>query len=224
MLIIFLLFLGGIDNVFASNSIMKSQTMFMVASMIGQISCTNALNNTQVQKMLHSEQKFDLIMGEVLLAQECFVGLGHRFNAPIVALTTFPGKETLEEYTGNPNPAAFLPNWITPYNDQMSFIQRGWNAFMITWQLYNVYFDHLPKQEEIMKKFIPSSEKMPPILDMLANISIVLHNSQIGITYARPYNPSVIEIGGIHIPTKRKPLPQVGNGGCIKLNYTNVES
>lgn len=54
--------------------------------------CDYVLEHEPVKKIIHSSQKFDLILGEIFLDESMLAGFSNKFNAPIVAIQTFmPG-------------------------------------------------------------------------------------------------------------------------------------
>uniref|UniRef100_A0A1B6DR56 UDP-glucuronosyltransferase n=1 Tax=Clastoptera arizonana TaxID=38151 RepID=A0A1B6DR56_9HEMI len=199
---------GSISYLFVPGSSMSAKNTLTRSLIytVGQQTCRDTLSDKNVQRILHSEQNFDLVIAEIALVQECFLGLGYRFNAPVISLATFPGRKVIDEYIGSPDTSAYYPYWSTSYTDQMNFFQRGWNFFTSIQHMFIHYFHHLPVIEEITKEYIPNSTYMPSIIDMLANLSLILVNSHIGVTYSRPYNPNTVEVGGMHIPIDRKPL------------------
>lgn len=64
----------------------------------------------------------------------------------------------------------------------------------------------ISKQDALMKKYFGND--LPPIQEIIQNVSLVLVNHHSSLAYPRPYVPNMIEIGGIHVDPPN-PLPQV---------------
>ena len=52
-----------------------------------------------------------------------------------------------------------------------------------------------------MKKYFtyPGFENLPPLSDLLKNISLVLVDNHVSLSYPRPYLPNVVEFGGLTV-------------------------
>jgi len=60
--------------------------------MLGNNMCDHVLGLPPVQEVINSNEKFDLILGEIFLDECMLAGFSHKFKAPIVAIQTFmPG-------------------------------------------------------------------------------------------------------------------------------------
>lgn len=122
-----------------------------------------------------------------------------------------------------------------PYSDNMSFVERWYNTFITMFDALVRNWIYLPAQEQLAQKHFAHLAPLPPLRDILNNISISLVNSHRAITPPRPSMPSnnwtiidicknsdsilhsfqiicsfrltgVIQIGGSHIKPV-KPLP-----------------
>lgn len=65
---------------------------------------------------------------------------------------------------------------------------------------------HIPLQNEIARKYFAHLEPLPPISDLMKNVSIAFVNAHRSIASPRPLMPGLIYVGGAHIK-KPKPLP-----------------
>lgn len=62
---------------------------------------------------------------------------------------------------------------------------------------------YLPVQENIYHRYFAtaaSSRPLPPLIDLIHNVSLVLLNSHSSLQYPRPYTPNMLHIGGMHLP------------------------
>lgn len=174
--------------------------------------CEDILQLPQVAELIQSDKKFDVVMLETYFGQESLLAFGHRFQAPVIALQPFGTYSLIDVTKGNSLALPFIPNVQLAYTNKMSFIERLHNTVLITSELLFQQFYNIPKHEKIIKTYFPKypdSSNMPSISDMLKNISLVLLNSHVCCSYPRPYAPNMILVGGIHVSSERKPLPNV---------------
>lgn len=68
--------------------------------------------------------KFDLVITEAFFLQEAMVALGHKFDAPVVALNPFGTSPQVDDIMGNPVNPAWVPNPFLGLSDNMTFPER----------------------------------------------------------------------------------------------------
>lgn len=95
---------------------------------------------------------------------------------------------------------------MLPYSDNMSFFERCYNTAVIIFEAIVRSWVHLPSEERLAQEYFAHLAPLPPIKEILQNISINLVNTHRAISPPRPSMPSVIPIGGAHIKPA-KPLP-----------------
>ncbi|XP_034234754.1 UDP-glucuronosyltransferase-like [Thrips palmi] len=151
-------------------------------------------------------QKFDVVITEAFFLQEAMVALGHKFNAPVVALNPFGLSPMVNEIMGNPMNPSWQPNAFLGFTDDMDFKERLLNTLSSTFMrtLYLMY--QLPLQQEVVTEFFPDA---PPLTDLLYDkLALTLINNHFSLSSPVPMVPGVVEIGGMHIPDKARPLPK----------------
>lgn len=159
------------------------------------------VNKPSVLKLIHSEDlHFDLVLFENFF-HECFVTLGHKFNAHVVQLFPSIPNAGIAQWHGNPYDGTYIPDINSGYSDHMSFMERLTNtaiAFMHT-TLSSFYY--LPKQRELMDKYFNYTgwETRSSMENMLKNISLTLINTHFSIGTSRPLVPSYIDVAGMHL-------------------------
>lgn len=98
----------------------------------------------------------------------------------------------------NPHNPAYNPISSLGYSDRMSFDQRLWNTLVSISEQFNYKYLYLPSQEAVYQRHF-AKKNLPPLLDVIHNVSVVLVNSNPMINYPRPVVPSMIEVGGMHL-------------------------
>ncbi|XP_046659567.1 UDP-glycosyltransferase UGT5-like [Homalodisca vitripennis] len=160
-----------------------------------------------IKKLIDSNEKFDLIVLEMLFSQEAVVAFGHRFKAPVVNVHTFGSFGPVNSVSGNPLSLAYIPDYSFPYSDRMSLYERFLNAYSVLSSLHYYYSTYLPRQEAIARSAF-KDPSMPPLVDMLLNTSLTVTNINPYAHYSHPNSPNVVPVGGIHLSSERKPLPE----------------
>lgn len=85
------------------------------------------LTHPNVRALLESDETFDVIVLEVFM-NEAMLGLGHRFNAPIIGVSTFGSSKWTNDMVGTPAPLSWVPNPFLSFTDRMTFTQRLGNT------------------------------------------------------------------------------------------------
>lgn len=164
------------------------------------------LTNNDVQKLLKSGRKFDVMLYEMFI-NDALLGFAHHFNLPVIGVSTVGLNPFIAYFTGSPIPNSFIPNMLLGFPEEMNFQQRLINTFG------NLYFDIMfrfffgPENEKFYNNHFPNPK--PPLSEFRKNaISMVLANSHISLNGPKPFMSNVIEVGGIHINTKLQKLPE----------------
>lgn len=193
------------------NEVIRTNSVTRMYKMAEQV-CDSTLDDPRVKNYIVSnDYTFDLIMLESFYV-ECFAAFSHKYSAPLIMMSTRGTALRDDYYSGNPRPVAFVPDFTVPYSTDMTFFQRLHNTLRHI-QIYILdNFYHYRKQQNVVDRHFvyPGSETMPPLSDILYNMSLVLVNSHFTTNVARPFVPKIIEVGGMHINQPRR-LPQVSN-------------
>ena len=167
--------------------------------------CRAVLKHPKIQRLINGDDKFDLIITEIF-GPDCFLGLSHRFNAPIISMISSVTLPWANDRIGNPNHPAYMPNYFLPYTHRMTFGQRIVNTVLTeVLKLGNYYFSELP-MDRISKQHFGTD--VPPIAELKKKTSLILVNTHLSLYVSRPTVPALIEVAGLHIKEKGK-LPEV---------------
>ncbi|XP_059219532.1 UDP-glucosyltransferase 2-like [Stomoxys calcitrans] len=161
------------------------------------------LKNSEVQNLLKNEH-FDLIILEVIHTDALY-SLGRHFAAPMIGLSSFGTDIIIDELMGNISPLAYAPQTTIGYTEHMSYKERLHNAFSQLLELLHVRLVHLPRQRQILKKYLPHINA--DIWDLRTNFSLMLLNQHFSLSFPRPYVPNMVEVGGLQLQHSSKPLP-----------------
>jgi len=193
----------GQANPFQARTMGKWAAMASWESMFLR-TCKQFYEHEEIEKMIQTPQKFDLIIINGML-NHCVLGFLHKFNAPFIYLTTLPSPNFVSEIVGNHFPHSFIPSPFNGFSDEMTFLQRVINSVTQTIVKVIVNFMYVPKMEALYKTYIPDA---PDLTDIEKNVSMIFMNTHFSMTYPRPLLPDVIEVGGMHCKPPN-PLPQV---------------
>ena len=69
------------------------------------------LNHTNIQKLLHSDEKFDVVIVDNFLS-DAFKAFATHFDAPLIAVSPVWQNFWINPLVGNPSPPSYVPNII----------------------------------------------------------------------------------------------------------------
>ncbi|KAH8378425.1 hypothetical protein KR093_011326 [Drosophila rubida] len=138
------------------------------------------------------------------------VGLGARFNCPIIVSWCGQPMEQIDNVIGNPVLTASVPTMhvgVKP-GQAMNFQQRLANFLStIGFRGFSLFLEY--KNDGFYKRLFGNDPAMPSYAVAKKNVSLVFCNSHaISEGPIRPNVPGIVEIGGIQIKDKPEPLPQ----------------
>ncbi|XP_062551806.1 UDP-glycosyltransferase UGT5-like [Armigeres subalbatus] len=170
-----------------------------------------ALENYNVQQFINREDlHYDLIVAEQFF-QESWLMFAHKFNAPIVTISTIGYSDYMDRAMGLLTPWSFVPHMLLDYEDQMSIYQRTYNTLLSTIDYIGREFYYLPEQNKLANQIFSSLAKhrgpLPNVQSLEKSISAMLVNSHPTLAKPRPSIVGVVNIAGAHIKPP-KSLPQ----------------
>ncbi|KAF3422889.1 hypothetical protein E2986_00619 [Frieseomelitta varia] len=171
---------------------------------VSAITCEICLKNPEVKRLVDSGEKFDLLFVESFNSN-CFMALVHKFNAPFIQISTHQLMTWAIDDLGLSNEASYIPAMFTRLPRPMNFFQRMINAVTILFStmVFRTMF-HWQDQSIANKYYGPG---LPDLRSVSNNASFMFVNTHYSVHGAISFPPNVIEIGGIHISPKVKPLP-----------------
>lgn len=172
---------------------------------IGLMITNSTLNDDAFQQLLQNNEKFDVVIVQQRMT-EALLGLGHHFNAPVIAISTLGASKMTSGMVGTPEISSYIPNVFTGFSDRMTFAQRlvNWFRNLVEDVVNFAYYESV--QDDLLQYY--STKDMPSIASLKRNVSLVLLNTHVSFGYPRPYPPSMIEVGGLHINRAVQPLAE----------------
>lgn len=79
---------------------------------------------------------------------------------------------------------------MLPYTDNMTFAQRWYNTIVVIFDAIVRNWIHLPNEERLGQKYFAHLAPLPPLKEILQNISVNLVNNHRAISSPRPSMPS----------------------------------
>lgn len=174
---------------------------FPLLKAVAALECTTRvsdafLSDPSVKQFLADGERFDLV---VSLGKESLLGVGHALNASTIRFNMLGMHSIYAAFTMNPLPSAYVPHFLLPYSDDMSFFQRTLNTIM------NLFFDVYIKyvwihtENAVVQKHFPGA---PHLTELQRDVDVTFVNSHMAMENVRPHMPNVIQIGGFHLKEK----------------------
>ncbi|XP_066998494.2 UDP-glucosyltransferase 2 [Anabrus simplex] len=158
--------------------------------------CETVLNHPEVQKLINSDEKFDLVVTG-LFGVDCWPGFAYKFKAPTIAIVSSVASPWANRRVGNPDNPSYIPNFFLSYRAPMDFRERLINSLTYLFTSWGQYYRAEQVTDRMLRKYF--GEDMPPSSELINNISLVFINSHFSINQPRPAVPAFIEVGGLHI-------------------------
>ncbi|XP_017083929.2 UDP-glucosyltransferase 2 [Drosophila eugracilis] len=158
-----------------------------------------------VQKLLNSGETFDIVLAEMIQTEQLY-GFAEHFNATLIGFSSFGTDQKIDSHAGNISPISYNPLVTSPRTDKMNFLERLENHYETLVEEIHRHFVHLPNSQKMYKKYFPNAKKtMEEVMD---SFSLILLGQHFTLSHPRPYLPNMIEVGGMQISHKPKPLPE----------------
>ena len=166
--------------------------------------CHQILSNTTLHQELLAE-KFDLAIVD-LIHNECGLALAHHvLELPVMAYWAFSFSGYEAEFTTVATPPSHIPTLTSGLTDEMTFIERMWNSAMKYFFTRPLMVIHTFLIDRIIGQYFP---KCPSSAFLLADLNGAMINTNFVLDYPRLQPTSFINVGGMQISPKPKPLSE----------------
>lgn len=169
-----------------------------------------AFNSTTLQDFIDNDNShFDLIFAEVFY-QESMYMFSYKYKAPIIGISTMGFQQSIGASQGNPLVVPYMTHEFLNFGKKLTFCERVKNLYSTTYDLFWRHFYLFPMHQKMAEEhFKKLPQPLPQLEDIERNnISMVFINTHFSYDLVRPYVPSILEIGGVHIKPAKK-LPEV---------------
>nr|WEU75319.1 uridine diphosphate-glycosyltransferases 39B20 [Glyphodes pyloalis] len=166
------------------------------------------LNSTQVQRFLAADHKFDVVISEQFFQEAMYI-LAHKYEAPLVLITSYGNCMRHNIATRNPLQLATVISEFLVVQQPGSFYGRLRNLYFTVYEYVWWRFWYLRKMDRLATTYVPNlKEPVPSLYEIQKNVSLFLINSHFSFDPPTAYFPNIVEVGGVHLPSKVPELPQ----------------
>lgn len=175
------------------------------------VRCTDfAFQQPQIQAVINAKDKigkYDLLLTEQFFHEGIFM-LGHIHQIPIVAMSTSREDNFFSQLVGTVFPWSYVPHVLMGYTDRMTLWERMGNAFVSGLDDLIRELSYYPQHDAVLRRhFSKLMDRVPPVKELMRNISAILVNSYMPLSPAIPSSYNLVQVGGLHIQPP-KDLPE----------------
>lgn len=165
-------------------------------------------NSTEMKKMYapDSNIKFDVLLTEFLYMPAIYA-FAYRFNASLIGLSSL-GLLSINDFVLG---GAILPSheyfWENEGNTgiNLPFYKRLYNFVKIWRLLLHVNFNIFPEEQKLAEQYFGP---LPPLIDIMKNVSMIFINEADVLTPGRPILPNIVRFSSFHVSENPDPLPK----------------
>ncbi|XP_033349655.1 UDP-glucuronosyltransferase 2B7-like isoform X2 [Bombus vosnesenskii] len=173
---------------------------------VTKVFAETVLNSTELRELYAPESNatFDVYLTEVLYAPATYA-FAHRFNVPIIGLSSVGLIAFNEHALGGLVLPSHEYTWEMEDNTgtNLPFLKRLRNFVNMWYNIYHYYHVLIPNQQKLAEKYFGP---LPPMLDVLKNVSLLFINQADVMIAARPKLSNIITYTSSHIEKKLTPL------------------
>ena len=145
-----------------------------MAQTFGKEICEQDFRTDKIRKFLNDSGPFDVIVTQ-MFTSDCYLSFMHKFEAPVVGVSTFGIMEWVCEKFGLPSNPAYVPNVFSDLVNPITFARRIDNFLMGIFQ--KLYYENLMASngEKTAKEYF--GEGLPSLSKIAFNVSMLLVNA-----------------------------------------------
>nr|WMP40246.1 UDP-glucuronosyltransferase UGT42K1 [Tuta absoluta] len=218
---------GDVSIPFPTNQFNRYLNIAMVGWYLvdsGATTCEVLLGNKQVQDLIKSKPKFDVIVLEVFNS-DCALGIAHKLGAPVVGTTSSVFMPFHYNRFGIPYNPSYVPFHFLEGGTKPNLIQRL-ERVIFHFYIKSIFYwvSQRANQNTLAKYF----DDIPPLEDLAREIKFVLAYQNFALTGSRIQPANVIDVAAYHV---EKPKPLTGDlnkfieeakDGVIYINFGSV--
>lgn len=164
----------------------------------------NVVYTPEVQLLMRSNVTYDLVIIETTHTDALF-GLAPHFNATLIGLATCGSDWNLDTLVGYIPSSTLEPLMPSGFKRAVTLLDRinNWVLISEEWLIHKLIF--LPSLRAIHEHFFGHLEQS--FMEIRHSFSIILLNQHFSLFPARSNVPSLVEVGGMHVPKELAKLP-----------------
>lgn len=194
------------DDVPVENSYRSIIEIALILALTGKENCEIMVKNKNVQDLVHSKAKFDLVVVEQFNS-DCALGIAYKLEAPIVGMTSHILMPWHYQRLGVPYNTAYVPFHFLGGGTKPSLFQRVERVLFDAYFRTLYYFVTQKSDQNTLAQFF---DDIPPLEEIAREIKFLLVYHNFILTGSRLFPANVKEVGGFHV-LKAKPLKGVSN-------------
>ncbi|KAJ2947651.1 hypothetical protein O0L34_g17454 [Tuta absoluta] len=190
----------------------------------GERTCEVLLENKQVQDLINSKPKFDVIVLE-LFQSDCALGVAHILGAPVVGTASSIFLPFHYDRFGIPYNPSYVPFHFLEGGTKPNLIQRL-ERVVFNFYMKSIFYwvSQRANQNTLAKYF----DGIPPLEDLGREMKLVLAYQNFVLTGSRIQPANVIDVAAYHVD-KTKPLTgdlkqfvEQAKEGVIYINFGSM--
>lgn len=129
-------------------------------------------------------------------------------GSPVVAMTTSVLLPWINQRYGNPDNPSYIPNYFGTFLPSMGFLDRFCNYLTVAFS--NTLFNWVchAAVDEMGSDLFEDTTQLQSTQDFVMNFSLLLVNKHSSMHWSQPSAPGIVEVAGLHVPSKAKDLPK----------------
>jgi glucuronosyltransferase len=140
----------------------------------GTEACEKTFEHPDVQELIKSDEKFDLLITE-MFNTDCFLAFAHKFKIPVIGFSSCVFMPWTPGRVGNPDNPAYIPTQFVLYSDKMNFSERFLNTFWYLFhKLHYPFLMDAPANKLARQHF---GDSLPALSHLARNTSLIFVNN-----------------------------------------------
>lgn len=166
--------------------------------------CLNILETEEVQQLMHSNVSYDLLMMEPSHLDALY-GMAAHFNATLVGLSTCGTDWNMDTLVGFVSGAIFEPIMPARHRHGLPIFERfhQWIYISEEWLMHKLIL--LPGLRAVHEQYFGHLRQS--FVEIRESFALILLNQHFSLFGARPNVPSLVEVGGLHVPKTKPTMP-----------------
>ncbi|NP_001274756.1 UDP-glucuronosyltransferase 2B14-like precursor [Bombyx mori] len=183
------------DNQSVRNSYWSVFSAAFYLAISGKENCQVMLANKQVQELIKSKQKFDVVVVEQFNS-DCALGVAYKLGAPAIGMSSHTLMPYHYKRLGIPYNPSYVPFHFLEGGTKPSLFHRVERLFFDFFFRTFYYFVSQRSDQNTLAEYF---DDIPPLEELARNMKFHLLYHNFILTGSRLFPSNVIEVGGYHV-------------------------